>query len=113
MKIANKYFEAIQNKGEIYFMQVNDFVKEFTKSCKAKGIKVKIIQYEDFVKVVKVNSHRFYIQRIEFDTGVWKWKLYAKAESYEEAIKKINHKMYSSCGDKIFRILDRFENKYY
>lgn len=115
MAIASKYFEVIQNKGVVTFTQVNDFVKEFIKQCTKRGIKVKLVVCNGFSKVIKIKVNRFYIQHIDYDytTNTWKWKLYTKTETYQEAMKRINNNMYSHCGDKIYRILDRLENKYY
>jgi cobalamin biosynthesis protein CbiD len=115
MTIASKYFEVIQDNGIVTFIQVNDFVNEFIKQCTTKGIKVKLVLCNGFCKVVKVKQNRFYIQKLDYNysNGSWSWKLYAKAETYENAMKRINNNMYSHCGDKVYRILDRQENIYY
>ena len=115
MIIANKYFEVIQDKGMVTFTKVDEFVNEFIRQCITKGIKVKLVLCNGFCKVVKVRQNRFYIQKLNYDytTGSWSWKLYAKAETYNKAMKRINNNMYSHCGDKMYRILDRLENKYY
>lgn len=74
-----------------------------------------IVENHDFIveKPVKKN-YRYYVQRNDFDyiTGKWTWKLYAKAETYEEAMKKINNIMYNNAGDKMYRIFDRMEREY-
>lgn len=115
MIIDSKYFEIIQKNGLITFSKVDDFVKEFMKQCKTLGIKVKLVECTGFCKVVRVKQNRFYIQdnTFSYETMTWNWKLYAKAETYQEAMKRINNTMYTHAGDKRFRILDRLENKYY
>lgn len=117
MEIANIYFEVIQTKGMVTFRQVNEFVKEFVKQCKARKINVRLVNCNGFCKVELVikKTNRFYVQTSSYNyvTRECSWKLAGKAETYEDAMKKVGGNLYSHCGQKIHRILDREYNQYF
>lgn len=114
MLISNKYFEILKKNNKIMFVNDEHFIAEFIRQCRLRGYKIEKIQKNGFIEIVQKKEYRFYIQKMNFNykTGKWHWKLYAKAETYEEASKKVGS-LYSHCGDKIYRILDRLENVYY
>jgi len=115
MEINQRYFEVLEKEKEIPFFHDDDFVAEFIKQCNKRGLKVKKVLYKGYLKIVKKANYRFYVQMNDFDyaTRNWSWKLYSKAESYEEALKIVGGSLYNNAGDKMFRVFDRDKKIYY
>ncbi|MBS5631242.1 MAG: hypothetical protein KHX45_20570 [Clostridiales bacterium] len=115
MKVSDKYFEVLNAEGFVTFFWDDDFVAEFMQQCRTKGLKVKKIQCNGYLKIERIRQYRFYVQEVDFDytKGVWYWKTVKKAETVEEAKRLIpGGKTYNSAGDRIYRILDR-QSKHY
>lgn len=114
MKWSDNIKAKINNKilsVKIVDNKYNNHAKEVVILEGAFQGKYTIVENSDFIRETKTN--RYYVQQTDFINGVWKWVLYAKGETYKEAVNRIGGSMYNHCGDKIFRILDRQENKYY